>query len=125
MAIRETTAVLILAGMLVSNVAWAAESSRYAPTAPGNANVPIPARGVASSAPASRWDYGFLTGNGRIGAIVYGNPTRETIVLNHERLYLPHPRPEICDLGKFFPEVRRIIREKGCGARSNLDRLAV
>ena len=113
MAIRETTAVLILAGMLVSNVAWAADSSRYAPTAPGNANVLIPARGVASSVPASRWDYGFLTGNGRIGAIVYGNPTRETIVLNHERLYLPHPRPEICDLGKYLPEVRRIIREKG------------
>ncbi len=73
----------------------------------------FPERGVASSVPASRWDYGFLTGNGRIGAIVYGNPTRETIVLNHERLYLPHPRPEICDLGKHFPEVRRIIREKG------------
>jgi len=73
----------------------------------------LPERGVASSVPASRWDYGFLTGNGRIGAIVYGNPTRETIVLNHERLYLPHPRPEICDLGKHLPEVRRIIREKG------------
>ena len=73
----------------------------------------FPQRGVASSVPASRWDYGFLTGNGRIGAIVYGNPTRETIVLNHERLYLPHPRPEICDLGKYLPEVRRIIREKG------------
>ena len=73
----------------------------------------LPERGVASFVPASRWDYGFLTGNGRIGAIVYGNPTRETIVLNHERLYLPHPRPEICDLGKYLPEVRRIIREQG------------
>ena len=73
----------------------------------------MPKRGVASSAPASRWDYGFLTGNGRIGAIVYGNPTRETIVLNHERLYLPHPRPKICDLAKYLPEVRRVIREMG------------
>jgi len=72
-----------------------------------------PERGVASSVPASRWDYGFLTGNGRIGAVVYGQPTKETIVFNHERLYLPTPRPEICDLGRTFPEVRRIIREKG------------
>ena len=73
-----------------------------AETVPGHAHALIPARGVASSVPASRWDYGFLTGNGRIGAIVYG-PTQETIVLNHERLYLPHPRPEICDLGEALP----------------------
>ena len=73
----------------------------------------MPERGVASSAPATRWDYGFLTGNGRIGAVVYGNPTKETIVFNHERLYLPHPRPEICDLGQYLPEVRRIIRKEG------------
>jgi len=73
----------------------------------------IPARGVTSSAPASRWDYGFLTGNGRIGAVVYGDPAKETIVFNHERLYLPHRRPEICDLGQHFPEIRRIVRDKG------------
>lgn len=73
----------------------------------------IPARGVASSVPAQRWDYGFLTGNGRIGAIVYGQPASETIVFNHARLYLPQPRPPVVDLGQFFPEVRRIIREKG------------
>ncbi len=73
----------------------------------------IPQRGVTSSVPASRWDYGFLTGNGQIGVIVYGHPTVETIAFNHERLYLPHPRPPIVDLGQYFPEVRRIIREEG------------
>ena len=79
----------------------------------GQVNFPIPERGVASSVPASRWDYGFLTGNGRIGAVVYGNPTDETIVFNQARLYLPQPRPPVVDLGQTFPEVRRIIREKG------------
>ncbi len=73
----------------------------------------IPTRGVISSVPASRWDYGFLTGNGRIGAVVYGHPTSETIVFNHERLYLPQDRPSIPDLGKTLPEVRRIIRDEG------------
>jgi hypothetical protein len=73
----------------------------------------LPTRGVASSVPASRWDYGLLTGNGRMGAIVYGQPTQETIVLNHARLYLPHPRPPMVDLGQHWPEVRRIMREKG------------
>ena len=89
-----------------------------AETVPGHAHALIPARGVASSVPASRWDYGFLTGNGRIGAIVYGQPTTEITVFNHARLYLPHPRPPVVDLGRSFPAVRRIIREKGhqaCG----------
>jgi len=84
-----------------------------------NANVHIPERGVSSSSPATRWDYGFLTGNGRIGVVVYGQPTQETIVFNHERLYLPKPRPQIPDLGEMFSEVRRVIREKGHVAGQN------
>ena len=42
-----------------------------------------------------------------------GRPEAETIVFNHERLYLPRRRPEIPDLGKQLPEVRRLIREQG------------
>lgn len=78
-----------------------------------HAEVLIPQRGVSSSVPATRWDYGFLTGNGRMGAVVYCQPTEETIVFNHERLYLPQPRPPLVDLGKYIPDVHRIIREKG------------
>lgn len=73
----------------------------------------IPERGVTSSVPANRWESGCLTGNGRMGTIVYGDPTKETVVFNHERLYLPMRHPEIPDLGRTFPEVRRIIREEG------------
>jgi len=76
----------------------------------------IPERGVTSSVPAKRWDYGFLTGNGRIGTVVYGEPTKTMVAFNHERLYLPQRHPQIPDLGKTFPEVRRIIREKGHNA---------
>ena len=94
-------------------------SLSYAAAVPDRTDVLIPKRGVASSAPAARWDYGFLTGNGRIGVVVYGQPARETIVFNHERLYLPQRRPEICDLGRTFPEVRRIIRAKGHVAGRN------
>ena len=86
---------------------------------PVDANELIPERGVASAGAAGRWDYGFLTGNGRIGAIVYGQPNHETIVFNHERLYLPTPRPEMPDLGKTFDEVRRIAREEGHIAARN------
>jgi hypothetical protein len=73
----------------------------------------IPERGVGSTVPASRWDYGFLTGNGRMGTIIYGQTTNETVIFNHARLYLPHPRPLQVDLGQYWPEVRRIMREKG------------
>ncbi|MBM4094846.1 MAG: hypothetical protein FJ276_36365, partial [Planctomycetes bacterium] len=76
----------------------------------------IPLRGVTSSVPADRWDYGFLTGNGRMGAIVYGQPTAETMVFNHERLYLPHPRPPIPNLAMFLPEFRRLIQQEGHAA---------
>jgi len=96
-----------------------AESKRGAKHTDGTKAGLIPKRGVASSAPAARWDYGFLTGNGRIGVIAYGQPAKETIVFNHERLYLPHRRPEIPDLGQTFPQVRRIIRAKGHSAGRN------
>ena len=76
----------------------------------------IPERGVASTVPATRWNDGFPTGNGRIGTLVYGQPVHETIVFNHARLYLPLPHSPLPDLGKTFPEVRRIMREKGGAA---------
>ena len=39
--------------------------------------------------PATRWEDALPTGNGTIGALVYGNIASELIVLNHERLYYP------------------------------------
>ena len=76
----------------------------------------IPHRGVSSSVAATRWDYGFLTGNGNIGAVVFGQPQEETIIFNHGRLYLPQPRPPLVDLAPFMPEIRRIAGIKGYDA---------
>lgn len=52
--------------------------------------LPRPARGIHDTAPASSWTDGFLTGNGEYGAVVYGTPTAETVVLNHHRFVLPN-----------------------------------
>ena len=49
----------------------------------------IPARGLLSKSPAARWEDGHVTGNGTLGAIVMGNPTNETVIGNHSRLWLP------------------------------------
>ena len=66
--------------------------------------------------PAKRWEDGFVSGNGRMGAIFFGDPGNETLVANHCRLFLPLGNREIVpDLAKYVPELRQIIREKGYG----------
>ena len=37
------------------------------------------------------WDEAFPIGNGTIGGLVFGNPLNETIITNHEELFLPLP----------------------------------
>lgn len=66
--------------------------------------------------PAVRWNDALPVGNGTLGALVYGNVVRDTMVLNHENLWLPvypdRPMPhmhqhlekvrELCRAGKFL-----------------------
>ena len=73
-----------------------------------------PEHGSFSRTPAKRWEDGFVTGNGRMGALIFGDPTDETLVACHCRLFLPLGNREIVpDLAKEVPELRQIIREKG------------
>jgi hypothetical protein len=75
-----------------------------------------PAHGVRSVMPAKRWEEAFVTGNGRMGAMLFGSPTNETLVANHCRLFLPLGSREIVpDLAQHVPELRSIIRGKGYG----------
>lgn len=76
--------------------------------------------GSISRAPAQRWEDAFVTGNGRMGAMLFGNPSNDTLVVNHCRLFLPLGNREIVpDLAKHTPELRQIIREKGYGQAIN------
>ncbi len=66
--------------------------------------------------PAKRWEDAFVTGNGRHGARIFGEPGNETVVANHCRLFLPLGNREIVpDLAAHVPELRRIIRERDYG----------
>lgn len=49
-----------------------------------------PRRGIYDTAAASAWTDGFLTGNGECGALYYGVPSLEKVVLNHHRFVLPN-----------------------------------
>ncbi|MDQ0936614.1 glycosyl hydrolase family 95 catalytic domain-containing protein [Streptomyces turgidiscabies] len=61
------------------------------PTTPTPARViALPDRGIHDTTPADSWTDGFLTGNGEYGAVVYGDPALEKVVLNHHRLVLPN-----------------------------------
>ncbi|MFF7814552.1 glycoside hydrolase N-terminal domain-containing protein [Streptomyces sp. NPDC007945] len=52
-----------------------------------------PVHGTWEPAPAARWEDAFLTGNGRHGALVYGDPADDRVIVTHHTLVRPHHRP--------------------------------
>jgi len=72
------------------------------------AKAKTPFRGATATQPASRWEECMLTGNGRMGAMVFGRPYDETAVINHCKLYLPRGSREIVhDLATAMPELKK------------------
>ncbi|MHC4563757.1 MAG: glycoside hydrolase N-terminal domain-containing protein, partial [Planctomycetota bacterium] len=57
----------------------------------------------------NRWQDALPTGNGPLGAMVYGNIFDENIVLNHEALWLRKDPPELPDIGDRLPEMRELL----------------
>ena len=63
--------------------------------------------GATCTRPASNWPSAFLSGNGRMGVMMFGQPYSETVVLNHCKLYLPRGSREIVhDLARSMPELK-------------------
>lgn len=78
---------------------------------PSNGPSAIASSHVAySSKPAKSWQEAMISGNGRMGILVFGQPADEVVVFNHERLYeplydSPAPPPIVKHV---IPEVRRL-----------------
>jgi hypothetical protein len=51
------------------------------------------APGFFSTTRASNWEECLIAGNGRVGALVHGDPVNEVVTLSHERLFLPLTAP--------------------------------
>ncbi|BFV60013.1 glycoside hydrolase N-terminal domain-containing protein [Kitasatospora sp. CMC57] len=49
----------------------------------------MPRHGIHDTAPATRWEDAYLSGNGRHGALVHGRTDAETVVVTHHDLVLP------------------------------------
>jgi len=71
-----------------------------------------PERGFVSTKPATHWEQALVSGNGKYGAMVFGQPVDETIVLNHARLFMPvhEPLPPV-NTGAHLPEIRQMLAD--------------
>ncbi|MEH1013150.1 glycoside hydrolase N-terminal domain-containing protein [Micromonospora sp. CPCC 206060] len=73
--------------------------------------MPGAAHRIWDTAPATRWEDAFLSGNGEYGIMVSGAAYAERIVFNHHRFVLPngtrHARPP--QLADRLPEIRELI----------------
>ena len=72
-----------------------------------------PEIGFTSWLPAYAWQDALLLGNGTYGAMVYGNPHDETIILNHASLFLPSLPPTVKTINQFsrLDEIRKLMLE--------------
>ena len=76
----------------------------------------IPFNGTQSNQPASKWEEAMVTGNGNMGAMMYGNPFDETIVVNHCEMFLTLGTKEfVKHVAPLMPE----IKEKALAAGVN------
>ncbi len=77
-------------------------------------------QGMSMRYPATRWQDALPTGSGVVGALVYGQITKETILVNHDGLFYPRARLEAFDVSDLLPEVRRLINEGQCQEAAGL-----
>ena len=62
--------------------------------------------------PAGSWNEALPVGNGRLGAMVKGDPLHETIWLNEDSIWSGRPVDRVNrDARENIPEIRRLIRE--------------
>ena len=76
--------------------------------------------GIMTDRPATNWREAPPCGNGTVGAMPYGPPQDETILLNHEALFYPlwytPKREDVPNMAQYLPEVRRLIAEGKYGS---------
>lgn len=64
------------------------------------------------NSPAENWNEALPIGNGRLGAMVFGNPAKEQLQLNEETVWSGGPNRNItAESGAAIPELRKLIFE--------------
>ncbi|MEN7551035.1 glycoside hydrolase N-terminal domain-containing protein [Rapidithrix thailandica] len=75
------------------------------------ADLPVTNRGMWSKHPAEKWQDALVTGNGRMGALVFGKPHSEQIIFNHEFLYeyIGSEQVNPPDIRQYLNKTRKLI----------------
>ncbi|MCR5278476.1 MAG: glycoside hydrolase family 95 protein [Lachnospiraceae bacterium] len=71
-------------------------------------------KGLKSHDYTDKWDEATPIGNGTIGGLVFGNPISETIMTNHEELFLPLPEnteARAYNGAQYLEETRKLMHE--------------
>lgn len=99
---RITCYGLLIYGLLITSTGAAQQTDIFK----------TPERGFASWLPAPNWEHALLSGNGTLGAMVFGNPHEETIILNHSSLFLPQQKSDRpIDQASRLEEIRKLMLE--------------
>ena len=93
---------VLTAGLAAAVPAPAADDKADAVTPLADSAALMPAHGTVSLHPATRWEDSLATGNGRMGALLAGDPRRETLIVNHCKMWLPLGSREVVpDAGRY------------------------
>ena len=65
--------------------------------------------GMSNQQPATRWEDASPTGNGIVGALVYGGVANEQVVLNHDDLWFRSEPQAVPDISGHLPDVRALL----------------
>jgi len=75
-----------------------------------------PDRGFVCASPADRWEDGTIVGNGTQGALCFGRPYDEEIVLSHESLFLPiYPPGKFIHLAPHWSHIQDLVLQNRGG----------
>lgn len=68
-------------------------------------------RGMTLVTPSDGWREALPSGNGKIGALVYGSISSERVLFNHNELWYGGQIPDLPDLSAELPVVRELLLE--------------
>jgi len=75
--------------------------------------LPSPNKGFVSTQAATSWENALLSGNGKYGALVFGQPLDETIILSHARLCMPLNKPLTPpNSAPYLGDIRKLLDEE-------------
>lgn len=86
---------------------------------PGRRSEHAGPRGAVSTSWTENWESGFVTGNGNLGAVLYGKPETPVLLVNNSKLYTSQYSPQqrtIAETAAFVPQIRQMIADQGYAA---------